>query len=63
MVSRLSQQGNQHPTPVDSVDHGFSAKAAPTPPVRGHGSPLCSKIVIYRDSVDPNLLLLDRQIQ
>jgi len=39
----------------DSVDRGFPAKAAPTPvlsgaegsPVRGHGSPLCSKIVSY----------------
>ena len=30
-----------------SVDHGFPAEAAPTPPARGRGSPLCFKIVIY----------------
>ena len=34
---------------ADSVDHGFPAEAAPMPPVRGRGSPLCFKIVIYRD--------------
>jgi hypothetical protein len=30
-----------------SVDHGFPAEAALTPPAHGHGSHLCSKTVIY----------------
>ena len=32
---------------IISVDHNLPAEAAPTPPKRGHGSPLCFIIVMY----------------
>jgi triosephosphate isomerase len=49
-----------------SIDHGFPAETAPRlvlsaaegPPVRGHGSPLCSKIMIYWASLQQAPFLL-----